>query len=178
MRKYVIALVFIVIFCVSGCDSENSSSVIRNSYDRVESENNSSATISETSATSMEKSTVVNDTQSTPNSSDQDQSAVNSEQGDSSETVAEEVSKPVITSEPYTRDTRISDVISDPVLGNYGRLIFPVDKGYYSGETLDELRLTWYNNIDPDTTVEIANYMRSHAESGDVIFYDIYSDEE
>ena len=34
------------------------------------------------------------------------------------------------------------------------------------------------NNIDPDKTVEIANYMKSHAENGDVIFYDIYTDEE
>ncbi len=94
------------------------------------------------------------------------------------ETTAEEVSEPVITSDPYTRDTRISDVISDPVFGDYGRLIFPVDEGYYSGETLGDLRLTWYNNIDPDKTVEIANYMRSHAATGDVIFYDIYSESE
>ncbi len=94
------------------------------------------------------------------------------------ETAAEEVIGTVITSEPYTHDTRISDVIGDPVFGNYGRLIFPVDEGYYSGATLGELRLTWYNNIDPDKTVEIANYMRSHAAMGDVIFYDIYSEAE
>lgn len=29
----------------------------------------------------------------------------------------------------YTRKTRIADVISDPVFGNYGRLIFPVNSG-------------------------------------------------
>ena len=80
--------------------------------------------------------------------------------------------------EPYTVNTKISDVINDPVFGNYGRLIFPVDNNYYSGDTLGELQLTWYNNIDPDKTVEIANYMKSHAEKGDVIFYDIYTDEE
>ncbi|MBD5104212.1 MAG: alpha/beta hydrolase [Ruminococcaceae bacterium] len=91
---------------------------------------------------------------------------------------SEEVSRPVITSSPYTRDTKISDVINDPAFGNYGRLVFPVNEGYYSGETLGDLNLTWYNNIDPDKTVEITNYMRSHAESGDVIFYDIYSDSE
>lgn len=94
------------------------------------------------------------------------------------ESTSEEMSQPMASSEPYTRDTRISDVINDHVFGDYGRLIFPVNEGYYSGETLGELRLTWYNNIDPDKTVEIANYMRSHAESGDVIFYDIYSDSE
>ena len=66
--------------------------------------------------------------------------------------------------EPYTVNAKISDVINDPVFGNYGRLIFPVDNNYYSGDTLGELQLTWYNNIDPDKTVEIANYMKSHAE--------------
>lgn len=78
----------------------------------------------------------------------------------------------------YTISTKISDVINDPVFENYGRLIFPVNSGYYSGDTLGELGLTWYNNIDPDKTVEIANYMKNHAENGDVIFYDIYTEEE
>lgn len=65
--------------------------------------------------------------------------------------------------EIYTAETRISDVINDPVFRNYGGLIFPVDSGYYSGDTLDELRLTWYSHIDPNKTIEIANYMKSHA---------------
>lgn len=81
-------------------------------------------------------------------------------------------------SEPYTVDTEISTVINDPVFGEYGRLIFPVDEGYYSGDTLGELRLTWYSNIDSDKTVEIANYLRDHAEAGNTVFYDIYTDEE
>ena len=78
----------------------------------------------------------------------------------------------------YTAGTRITDVIHDPVFGSYGRLIFPVNTGYYSGDTLGDLRLTWYSHIDPAKTVEIANYMRTHAETGDTIFYDIYTDEE
>lgn len=82
------------------------------------------------------------------------------------------------TEGPYTTDTRIEDVMRDPVFGEYGRLIFPVDSGYYSGDTLGELRLTWYNNIDPNKTVEIVNYLRNHAEAGDTVFYDIYTDEE
>lgn len=80
--------------------------------------------------------------------------------------------------EDYTADTEISQVINDPVFGAYGRLIFPVDTGYYSGDTLGELDLTWYNNIDPDKTVEIANYFKDHASAGETIFYDIYTDEE
>lgn len=78
----------------------------------------------------------------------------------------------------YNVDSKISDVIEDPIFEDYGRLIFPVDTGYYSGDTFGDLDLTWYNNIDPNKTVEIVNYFKSHAEAGDVIFYDIYTDEE
>ena len=78
----------------------------------------------------------------------------------------------------YTTDTKISDVITDPVFGDYGRLIFPVDSGYYSGETLGDLMLTWYSDIDQKKTVEIANYLKGHAAAGDTIFFDIYTEEE
>lgn len=78
----------------------------------------------------------------------------------------------------YTKDTRLSDVINDPVFGDYGRLIFPVNNSYYGGSTLGDLSLTWYSNIQPDKTVEIANYMKSQAAAGHTIFYDIYTDEE
>ena len=80
--------------------------------------------------------------------------------------------------EPYRANTEISEVINDPAFGDYGRLIFPVNTGYYSGDTLGELRLTLYSNIVPDKTVEIVNYMKNHAEAGDTIFYSIYSDAE
>lgn len=80
--------------------------------------------------------------------------------------------------EVYTENTKISDVIHNPAFEGFGRLIFPVDGGYYSGDTLGNLRLTWYSYIDPVKTVEIANYMKEHAEAGETIFYDIYTDEE
>ena len=57
----------------------------------------------------------------------------------------------------FTTDTKIEDVINDPAFEEYGRLIFPVNSSYYSGSTLGDLRLTWYNNIDPSETVEIVN---------------------
>lgn len=75
----------------------------------------------------------------------------------------------------FTRTTRISDVMNDPAFGNWGRLIFPVDEGYWSGETLEQLRLVWYNYIDPDKTVEICNYLKAHAGS---VFLDIYTEAE
>ena len=79
---------------------------------------------------------------------------------------------------PYTTDTKITGVISEPVFGEHGRLIFPVDSGYYSGDTLGVLRFAWYSNIDPEKTVEIADYLRNHAAAGEAYFYDIYTDEE
>ena len=100
----------------------------------------------------------------------------------STEQSREETENPMQTSqygdEPYTADTKISDVTADPIFDGYGRLIFPVDEGYYSGDTLGDLKLTWYSNIDPDKTVEIANNMKSHAAAGDTIFFDIYTGEE
>ncbi len=84
----------------------------------------------------------------------------------------------VTISEPYTVNTSIEEVTSDPAFGNYGRLIFPVDSGYYSGDTLGDLGLVWYNYIDPNKTVEICSYMKGQATAGNQIFYDIYTDEE
>lgn len=80
--------------------------------------------------------------------------------------------------ETFTADTRIEDVIQDPAFENFGRLLFPVNKRYYSGDTLGKLSMTWYSNINPDRTVEIVNYLKERVLSGDTVFYDIYSDEE
>lgn len=77
-----------------------------------------------------------------------------------------------------TRDTRIQSVITDPVFGDYGRLLFPVDTGYYSGDTLGNLHLTWYTHIDPNETVEIISTLRNRVLAGETVFYDIYTDEE
>ena len=45
--------------------------------------------------------------------------------------------------EMFTADTPITTVIIDPAFGQFGRLLFPVDDWYYSGDTLGELQLTW-----------------------------------
>lgn len=79
---------------------------------------------------------------------------------------------------PFTTDTPIEDAKNDPVFGDYGRLLFPVDEGYSSGDTLGELRLVWYNNIDPEETVEIVNTLWQRVSDGETVFYDIYTDEE
>lgn len=94
----------------------------------------------------------------------------------------EEIESPVqinqSINESYIAETKISDVIAEPVFENYGRLIFPVHSSYYSGDTLSDLRLTWYSSIDPKKTVEIANYMKDHVVAGDTIFFELYTEEE
>ena len=75
-------------------------------------------------------------------------------------------------------DTPIEEVVSDPAFGDYGRLLFPVNAGYWSGDTLGTLDLVWYNNIDPNETVVIVNTLRERASNGETVFYDIYTDEE
>lgn len=81
-------------------------------------------------------------------------------------------------SAPYTADTPITEVQNDPVFADYGCLLFPVERTYMRGDTLGELGLTWYNNIDADETVRICNTLHDRAASGETIFYDIYSDAE
>ncbi len=79
---------------------------------------------------------------------------------------------------PFTADTPVEAVLQDDAFGDYGRLLFPVDTGYWSGDTLGELQLTWYNNIDPEETVEIVNTLWQRAEAGETVFYDIYTEAE
>ena len=80
----------------------------------------------------------------------------------------------------YTLTTKVTDVINDPAFEDYGRLIFPVDRSIDDSLELQDVGdiLTWYNNVNPERTVEIVNYLHDQAISGNQIFYDIYTDEE
>ena len=70
--------------------------------------------------------------------------------------------------------------INDPAFGSYGRLIFPVDIQIDNSLELEDVEeiLPWYSEVNPDKTVEIANYMKNQAARDEQIFYDIYTDEE
>lgn len=80
----------------------------------------------------------------------------------------------------YTADTKVWDVIDDPAFKGYGRLIFPADRSIDTNQTLSEVGsiLAYYTYVNTDRTVEIVNYMKTKAEAGEQIFYDIYTDEE
>jgi len=78
----------------------------------------------------------------------------------------------------FTKESKISDVVHDAAFGDYGRLLFPADAGYFSGGKLGELNLTWHEHIDADKTVEILNYLKDRAKAGEQVFYDIYSNTE
>lgn len=81
-----------------------------------------------------------------------------------------------MTSKSYTPNTKISQIISD--FGDFGRLIFPTNRAYFSGKTLAEMNLAWYEHISPAKSAEIVNFMKSCVENGEKIFYDIYTPKE
>lgn len=78
----------------------------------------------------------------------------------------------------YTASTPVVDVLNDPVFGSYGRLLLPVDDAYWSGTTLGSLRLMWYNDIRPASTVAVCNHLHAAAARGDTVFYNIYDEAE
>ena len=77
-------------------------------------------------------------------------------------------------------ETKVVDVINDPAFRGHGRLIFPADRHISRDLALKDIGdiLVWYNNVRPERTVEIVNYMKTQVQKGQQIFYDIYSDEE
>lgn len=72
--------------------------------------------------------------------------------------------------------------MDDPYFGNFGRLLFPVDRSISPDMTLEQVSTSavymWYPYIQPEKTVEIINFLRSQAAGGKQIFHAIYSPEE
>ena len=80
--------------------------------------------------------------------------------------------------EKFKGSSTINEVTQADKFGGFGRLIFPLASGYWSGGTLDALDLTWYSCIRPEKTVEIVNHLYDEASLGKTVFYDIYSEAE
>ena len=84
--------------------------------------------------------------------------------------------------EEFTKDTTVGEIKNDPAFGDFGRLLFPVDRTVTDDMTLEDISSSsvyiWYNYIDVDETVAIVNRLKSDAEVGKQIFYNIYSEEE
>lgn len=82
----------------------------------------------------------------------------------------------------YNQQSTVSDVINDPAFGNFGRLLFPVDRNVPASMTLAQVSTSsvymWYPYIQVEKTVEILNYLHTQAVGGQQIFYNIYTPEE
>lgn len=82
----------------------------------------------------------------------------------------------------YTAESTVSDVINDPAFGEFGHLLFPVDRNVSASMTLAQVSTStvymWYPYIQTEKTVEILNYLHSQAVKGERIFHSIYSPEE
>ena len=86
------------------------------------------------------------------------------------------------TKGPYTVNSTVGEVVSDPAFGDFGALLFPVDRQVSSSMTLDEVSTSsvyvWYHYIRPEMTVDIINTLHDRAEAGEQIFYRFYTDAE
>ncbi|MDO4548252.1 MAG: alpha/beta hydrolase [Clostridia bacterium] len=87
-----------------------------------------------------------------------------------------------LSTAPFCVDSTVADVIADPLFGDFGRLLFPVDRAVSQDMTLAEVSsnsvYVWYSNLQPDKTVEIVNALHAQAASGEPVFYSIYTAEE
>ena len=74
----------------------------------------------------------------------------------------------------FTKDTTVSEVVCDPVFGDFGRLLFPVDRPMDGAATLAEISspsvYMWYSSIDADGTVAVLNRLRRDAAAGQRVF--------
>ena len=86
--------------------------------------------------------------------------------------------EPSGTPHAFTEKTMVREVVEAPEFDGFGKLLFPVDKGYWGGSTLGELRLTWYSEIRPESTVAVVNRLRADAAGGRKVFYPVYTEQE
>lgn len=86
------------------------------------------------------------------------------------------------TENRFNPNSTVAEIISDPAFGNFGYLLFPVDRNVPRSMTLADISSSsvyvWYSYIQTEKTVEIINRLYSDAVAGNQIFYRMYSDAE
>ncbi len=93
-----------------------------------------------------------------------------------------DTSVPEAENETFTLTSTVGEVVQDKAFGDFGRLLFPVDRSVDTDATLEQISSSstyiWYNYIQPEKTVEIVNYLKEQSLAGNQIFYPIYSEED
>ncbi|KIR03681.1 Endo-1,4-beta-xylanase A precursor [Lachnospiraceae bacterium TWA4] len=101
---------------------------------------------------------------------------------ENSGTTSVNINTPLAENEKFILTSTVRDVVQDEVFGDFGRLLFPVDRSVDENATLEQISSSntyvWYNYIQPEKTVEIVNYLKEQSVNGNQIFYPIYSEEE
>lgn len=86
------------------------------------------------------------------------------------------------TNTDIATSTTVGEIIADPAFGNFGRLLFPVDRTVTEDMTLADVSSSgvyvWYSELRQEKTVEIIQSLKNRAQSGEQIFYSIYSETE
>ena len=82
--------------------------------------------------------------------------------------------------EMVDENTLVTEVINMPAFDGFGQFLFPNEASIYGEMTLDniDVLLPYHSHIDTDTTVEVINTLLELSESGETLFYDIYTDVE
>lgn len=82
----------------------------------------------------------------------------------------------------YSAQSTVGEVVNDAAFGDFGRLLFPVDRNVTMDMTLAQVSTSsvyvFYTNIKTEKTVEIINYLHDESLAGRKIFYRFYSDSE
>lgn len=82
----------------------------------------------------------------------------------------------------FTARSTVGEVVNSAAFGDFGRLLFPVDRSVPETMTLAQASTSsvyvYYTNIKVEKTVEILNYLRDESLAGRQIFYRFYSDRE
>ena len=108
--------------------------------------------------------------------------ANSADQPEPSQTVRADAAQSEREGSTVTKNTTVGEVIANPALGDFGRLLFPVDRAVSEDMTLAQISTSsvyvWYSNIQADKTVEIVNDVIDRAAAGEQVFYPIYSEAE